>query len=194
MKKHVMVLAIFASVCGAVRAQSGLKEGFTVDAASIGRPAADGVSGSITNTGGTTSSYRVRSMGGTWWMIQNANKYVSSGCTYSSIDMGSYGHLYSWNCAKKACPPGWSLPTDEDFEALHNWLSAHNKWSEWNSGSFLGLFGIEGSSGEFQGWDRGWWSSSSSGRGWTVDSGDTSGNFDTIDSRYSFSVRCKKSK
>jgi uncharacterized protein (TIGR02145 family) len=190
MKKHVMILAIFASVCGAAKAQAGLEEGFTVDAASIGRPSADGVSGIITNTGGT--SYRVRSMGGMWWMIDNANKPVSSGCTYSSIDRDSYGHLYSWDCAKKACPSGWLLPTDEDFETLHNWLSAHSKWSEWNSGFSLAGLGNSGSYDGDQGSSGYWWSSSLSGRSWYVSSGGTSGFFPTYYSDNSFSVRCRK--
>jgi uncharacterized protein (TIGR02145 family) len=192
MKKHVMILAIFASVCGAAKAQAGLNEGFTVDAASIGRPAADGVSGIITNTGGT--GYRVRSMGGVWWMIDNANKSVSSGCSYSSIDRASYGHLYSWDCAKRACPPGWSLPTDEDFHTLTDWLSAHSKWREWNSGSSLAGYGNGGSYYGSQGSDGLWWSSSSSSRYWLVGSGSTSGNFYTNGSSGSFSVRCRKSQ
>jgi hypothetical protein len=77
-----------------------LQEGFTVNAASIGKPAADGISGTITKTGG--SNYRVRSMNGTWWMIQNADKPLTSSddCTYPSIDRGEYGHLYSWTCAE----------------------------------------------------------------------------------------------
>jgi hypothetical protein len=131
-------------------------------------------------------------MGGVWWMIDNANKYVSSGCTYSSIDKASYGHLYSWNCAEKACPSGWSLPTDRDFETLQSWLSAHRKWSEWNSGSSLAGGGYNGSYLGDQGSGGVWWSSSSSYRVWYVYSGDTSGNFNTRNSGYSFSVRCRK--
>jgi uncharacterized protein (TIGR02145 family) len=148
----------------------------------------------VTNTGGTSPSYRVRSRGGTWWMIQNANKYISSGCTYSSIDRDSYGHLYSWDCAKKACPPGWSLPTDEDFESLHNWLNAKSKWSEWHSGSSLAGYGSDGSYFGSQGSSGYWWSSSSSSRDWFVNSGNTSGNFYTSNSNYSLSVRCRKSQ
>jgi uncharacterized protein (TIGR02145 family) len=165
------------------------REGFTVESGSIGEPSADGVSGFITYTG---DYYRVRSMGGTWWMTENADSYVSSGCTHSSIDRDSYGRLYSWDCAEEACPPGWSLPTDEDFEALGNWLDVHGGWYAWNSDYSLAGFGFDGSYYGGQGSYGSWWSSSSSDRIWYVNSGSTSGSFSTGNSSNSFSVRCRK--
>ena len=30
----------------------------------------------------------------------------------------NYGVLYNWEAAKTACPPGWRLPSDEDWKAL----------------------------------------------------------------------------
>jgi hypothetical protein len=172
---------------------AALQNGFTVDAASIGKPSAEGISGIITGTGGT--NYKVRSIGGAWWMIQNANKPLSSsGCTYRSIDRGSYGQLYSWDCASQACPPGWSLPTDDEFSTLSIWLTDGNHWSEWNSGSSLAGCGYKGNYYGYQGESGRWWSSSSSGRDWYVGSGNTSGGFHTVSSSYSFSVRCRKSQ
>jgi uncharacterized protein (TIGR02145 family) len=178
---------------GSSRSSSTLQNGFTVDAASIGKPSADGISGIITGTGGT--SYKVRSIGGAWWMIQNANKPLSSsGCTHRSIDRGPYGQLYSWDCASQACPPGWSLPTDDEFSALSIWLTDGNLWREWNSGHSLAGRGNDGRYNGYQGSVGYWWSSSSSVRHWYVHSGNTSGNLYTDSSSYSFSVRCRKSQ
>jgi uncharacterized protein (TIGR02145 family) len=172
---------------------AGLQEGFKVAANAIGKPAADGISGTITGTG--SNYYRVRSMGGVWWMIQNADKPVSNGCTYSSISMDSFGRLYSFSCAAQACPDGWFLPTDDDFRELEYWLKEHpDKWGEWNAGSSLAGYGLNGSYYGNQGSGGRWWSSSSSGRYWGVYSGSASGNFNTGGSFYSFSVRCRKSQ
>ncbi|GHV67456.1 hypothetical protein FACS1894199_12970 [Bacteroidia bacterium] len=84
-----------------------LGEGFEVDASAMLEANSDGVSGTITNTGG--SNYRVRSMGGVWWMIQNADKDVATGgdCTYDNISRGAdTGRMYFVGCAQEACPTG----------------------------------------------------------------------------------------
>jgi uncharacterized protein (TIGR02145 family) len=170
---------------------TGLPEGFTVDAADIG-VAADSVSGTITGTG--SSDYRVRSMGGTWWMLQNADKPLTAaddGCTYSSLDRAEYGQLYSWSCASSACPPGWALPTNADVTALATWLTSHSMWSEWNSGFAAAGFGNNGSYEAKQDVRSYWWRSSEN-KGWYVDTSATTGTFNTTVSSYSFSVRCRK--
>jgi uncharacterized protein (TIGR02145 family) len=167
------------------------RENFTADADSIGnrKPITDGISGTITSTGG--SDYRVRSMGGTWWMIQNANKEVS-GCTYNTVDRGQYGRLYSWNCASAACPPGWNLPVDDDFNALSSWLTSNDKWSEWSSGFSLAGFGYDGSYGGYQGAYGYWWNGRISLRNWYVESGSAKGTTYATTDHSEFSVRCCK--
>jgi len=37
----------------------------------------------------------------------------------------TYGVLYNWPAAKAACPPGWHLPTDDEWTALENYLIAN---------------------------------------------------------------------
>jgi uncharacterized protein (TIGR02145 family) len=37
----------------------------------------------------------------------------------------TYGVLYNWPAAKAACPPGWHLPSDADWNALENYLIAN---------------------------------------------------------------------
>jgi uncharacterized protein (TIGR02145 family) len=165
---------------------------FTIASDRIGAPAFDGEMGIITHPY-DGSSYRVRSMGGTWWMIQNADDGATyTACTYRSIDRDAYGYLYSWSCARSACPSGWSLPTDADCTALFSWLTSNNGWSEWNSGYSLAGYGNRGNYVGGQGSLGNWWSSSSIGRNWLVGSGGTSGNFDTLGSYALFSVRCVK--
>ena len=34
----------------------------------------------------------------------------------------TYGVLYNWEAAKTACPPGWHLPTDEEWKTLEKYL------------------------------------------------------------------------
>jgi uncharacterized protein (TIGR02145 family) len=176
--------------CDAAYTASSTSEDFVVPATDISAPAADGISGIITNTGG--GNYKVRSMGGTWWMIQNADKDVSDGCTSPSIDRGEYGRMYSENCAQNACPTGWSLPTGEDFRALGAWLTANNKWREWNSGFALAGYGYEGSRVAGQDY-RGYWLSTGNGNTlWNVLGGGVSFGSDITHSVESYPVRCVK--
>jgi uncharacterized protein (TIGR02145 family) len=152
------------------------------------------IGSTVTDTDGNT--YRTKVYNGVAWMIDNSQKTTSvTGCSYRSIDRGSYGRLYSWNCAAKACPDGWSLPTDEDFEALVSALDARgaSAWKDWNSGSSLAGFSYYDFHGDQGSYGR-WWSRSSSNRGWYVSSGSTSGHFVTGSSNNSFSVRCRKSQ
>lgn len=38
----------------------------------------------------------------------------------------TYGVLYNWPAAKNACPEGWHLPLDEEWEVLAAWISQNN--------------------------------------------------------------------
>ena len=38
----------------------------------------------------------------------------------------TYGVLYNWPAAKNACPDGWHLPLDEEWEVLAAWISQDN--------------------------------------------------------------------
>jgi len=41
-----------------------------------------------------------------------------------------YGRLYNWKTAKKVCPDGWHLPTDEEWKELERHLGMSVKESE----------------------------------------------------------------
>ena len=51
----------------------------------------------------------------------------------STIEYQKYGCLYSWEQAKKLCPEGWHLPTDEDWRVLEEYIGI----SELNNDSML---------------------------------------------------------
>jgi uncharacterized protein (TIGR02145 family) len=38
----------------------------------------------------------------------------------------TYGVLYNWSAAKAACPPGWHLPSDDEWTALTTWLGGES--------------------------------------------------------------------
>ena len=69
-------------------------------------------------------SYRLVKIDGREWFGDNLNfKAENSYCYDDSADnCMAYGRLYTWDAAKKACPAGFRLPNQEDFESL--WTAA----------------------------------------------------------------------
>jgi len=57
---------------------------------------------------------------GKTWMAQNLNYETdSSWCYNDSLSYcKKYGRLYAWNAAMKACPAGYHLPSDDEWENL----------------------------------------------------------------------------
>lgn len=55
------------------------------------------------------------------WMAQNLNYPTATGsmCYDNSIpNCNSFGRLYTWDAAMVACPSGWRLASDEDWQTL----------------------------------------------------------------------------
>jgi len=66
-------------------------------------------------------SYRTVELNGLRWMAENLNFDVGEGCWFYDNDPKNgeqYGRLYTWEAAQRACPPGWRLPTDEEWRKL----------------------------------------------------------------------------
>jgi uncharacterized protein (TIGR02145 family) len=67
-------------------------------------------------------TYRTVKIGKQVWMAENLNyKTDSSWCYDNNPDnCKKYGRLYFWNAATKACPVGWHLPSNNEWNTLVN--------------------------------------------------------------------------
>jgi uncharacterized protein (TIGR02145 family) len=76
-------------------------------------------SGSFTDSR-NGQTYRTVRIGDLSWMAQNLNFQTGSSWCYDNDESNcrKYGRLYDWNTAMTACPAGWHLPTNADWNNL----------------------------------------------------------------------------
>ncbi len=62
----------------------------------------------------------VRLKDGKKWMTQNLNYKTKDSWCYDekNSNCDKYGRLYTWQAAKKACPSGWRLPSDDEWRKM----------------------------------------------------------------------------
>jgi uncharacterized protein (TIGR02145 family) len=164
--------------------------------------------------------YKFVKIGVQTWMAENLN-YPETGskCYDDAASCTEYGRLYDWETAKRACPPGWHLPSDTEWGILVDFaggkeietagkkLKAKSGWdynySNLTSGDGIDTYGfsaLPGGSNDFNGY---FGEAGSSGYWWSAtpyDGGNAyfrgmgydreSVGYGNVNKRYLLSVRC----
>ncbi len=89
-------------------------------------------------------SYDWVEINGQKWMAENLNFATTSGSwcyNENSSNCATYGRLYDINTARSVCPPGWRLPSHEDWqelEAILGLTEPNPVGDTWQSQGFVG--------------------------------------------------------
>jgi uncharacterized protein (TIGR02145 family)/uncharacterized repeat protein (TIGR02543 family) len=137
-----------------------------------------------------SKTYKTVKINNQTWMAENLNYPTDSSWCYGNADSNcvKYGRLYGWNAAMSACPPGWHLPTRQEWGELatatggigtngsSGWAGKNLKaTSGWNGTDNYGFSALPGgyryTNGSFHnaGYDSGYW--------WTATEGESSGAY-----------------
>ena len=155
-------------------------------------------------------TYRTVKIGKLTWMAENLNFRPRSGNTWcygnDNSNCDKYGRLYTWDAAKSACPAGWRLPANEDWNDLVGEADGKDaaggmlkSKTDWDGTDEFGFSALPGGSGWSEGFnDAGgygfWWSATEGGSGqaWGrgMGSGDNDVNEFNDDKGSGYSVRC----
>jgi len=132
-------------------------------------------SSSVSITSNCSLNGRTVKIGVQTWMAENLNCDVSGSRCYNDdpANCTKYGRLYDWETAKRVCPSGWHLPSDDEWTVLTNFvgssagkkLKATNGWNSAGNGTdnygFAALpsgYGYSGGVFNDVGYGGVWWS------------------------------------
>jgi uncharacterized protein (TIGR02145 family) len=85
------------------------------------------------------------------WMAENLNYETENSYCYndSTENCKKYGRLYTWEATLNACPEGWHLPTNEEFETLISNVGGEEYAAEllksttgWQTGNGIDKYGF----------------------------------------------------
>jgi len=96
-------------------------------------------------------TYRAVKIGSQIWMAENLNYNANGSMCHNgeSVNCEKYGRLYNWTTARKVCPAGWHLPSDEEWQTLVNFaggsdagkkLKAKKGWNSFTVGSYWSYY------------------------------------------------------
>ena len=162
-------------------------------------------------------TYKTVTLGNQTWMAENLNFEVDASLCYESRKQGcdELGRLYEWDGAKKACPAGWHLPSDDEWKELEAFLESPDSggrilksttgWSSGGNGTDRAGFaaipaGNSDKTGLFnnRGFSTTFWTSSKKllGDPWfrRLHFDETGIARETSDKSYLYSVRCVKDR
>ena len=126
---------------------------------------------------------KVVKIGSQTWMAENLNYNASDSKCYDNKpdNCAKYGRLYNWQTAKTACPKGWHLPNNDEWQkivdfaggdnfagkklkAVSGWYSNGSGTDNYGFSALPGGYGRSGGNFYGAGFDGDWWSSSENER------------------------------
>jgi len=107
------------------------------------------------------------------WMSENLNYKTGNSWCFDDLkeNCDKYGRLYDWNSAKNACPAGWHLPSQEEWQKLIDVaggkdnaraIKSKHSWNRGGGTDDFGFYALPGGlrkSSRFTGMDlnAAWW-------------------------------------
>jgi len=126
-------LAVIALGCGKTAERKDAAP--VADTVQTAAATSDTISGTFTDMR-DAKTYRTVRIGNLTWMAENLNFATDSSRCYDNADSNctKYGRLYNWDDAMTACPAGWRVPSEEDWDSLA--LAVGGQRVEYGSGGY----------------------------------------------------------